>query len=112
MPPSRGARSFFYLVKTNRPTPDEFLSYHARGLTPPRPSPRQLDLHKGVSMFETKEQARRLALELKTRYDYIAEVAVPEGVRAERQGRRAGHHNVYASPDDLARWVVSVVRAR
>lgn len=63
-------------------------------------------------MFDTEEQARRLALELTTRYEYIAEVAVPEGVRAERQGRRAGHHNVYASPDDLARWVVNVVRAR
>ncbi len=63
-------------------------------------------------MFETAEQARQLASELTTHYEYIAEVAVPLYVRAERQGRRAGHHNVYASPDDLARWVVSVLRAR
>ena len=106
------SRSLYYLVKTNPPTRDQFLSYHARGLTPPHSSPRQLDLHRGVSMFETEVQARQLAIELATRYDYIAEVAVPQGVRAERQGRRAGHYNVYASPDDLARWVVSVVRAR
>ena len=35
-----------------------------------------------------------------------------EGARIERQGRRAGHHNVYASADDLLRWVVRVVPVR
>lgn len=63
-------------------------------------------------MFETEEQARQLAAEIRRRFDHIAEIAVPEGVRAERQGRRAGHYNVYASPDDLLRWVVRVVPVR
>ncbi len=88
------------------------MSYYDRGLTPPNASPRQIHLHKGVSMFETEDQARRIASEMARRYDYVAEVAVPEGVRAERQGRRAGHHNVYASPDDLLRWVVRVAPVR
>lgn len=63
-------------------------------------------------MFETEEQARQLASEMEKQYNFIAEIAIPEGVRAERQGRRAGHHNVYASPDDLLSWVVRVVRVR
>lgn len=105
-------RSFFRLVETDPPTREQFLSYFDRGLTPPDAPPRQIDLHKGVSMFETEEQARKLALEVTKPYDYIAEVAVPHGVRAERQGRRAGHHNVYAAPDDLLSWVVRVVRVR
>ena len=83
-----------------------------RGLTPPGASPREIDLHKGVSIFETEEQARKLAAEIRKRYDYIAELAVPGGVRFERQGRRAGHHNVYASPEDLLSWVVRVAPVR
>lgn len=107
-----GALSFFRLIETEAPTREQFLSYFELGLTPPDASPREIDQHKGVSMFKTEEQARKLAIEVATRYDYIAEIAVPEGVRAERQGRRAGHHNVYAAPDDLLSWVVRVVRVR
>lgn len=105
-------RSFFRLVETDPPTREQFLSYDERGLTPLGATPRQLHLYRGISVFETEEQARRRASSIAWPYEYIAEVAIPESVRIERQGRREGHHNVYASPDDLLRWVVRVVPVR
>jgi len=105
-------RSFFRLVETDPPTRDAFRSYYDRGLTPPGASPRQIHLHRGVSVFETEEQTRARASQMATPYKYIAEVAIPEGVHVERQGRREGHHNVYAAPDDLLRWIVRVIPVR
>lgn len=105
-------RSFFRLVETDPPTREQFLSYHDRGLTPPGSTPRQLHLYKGVSVFETEEQARARAWSIAWPYDYIAELAIPVSVHIERQGRREGHHNAYASPDDFLRWVVRVVPVR
>jgi hypothetical protein len=105
-------RSLFRLVETDPPSREAFLSAYELGRTPPGSSPRQVAVHKGVSMFETEEQARRLAAEQRRKYDYIAEVAIPEGVRVERQGHREGHHNVYVPADDLLRWVVRVVPVR
>jgi hypothetical protein len=102
-------RLFYRLVETDPPTREQFLPYHELGVTPPGASARELYLSKGVSMFETEEQARGAAPTMKKRYDFIAEVRLPEGVHADRQGRRAGHHNIYAPPDDLIRWVVRVV---
>ena len=52
------SRSFFYLVKTNPPTRDEFRSYFEKGLVPPDASGHQIELLKGVSMWATQEQAR------------------------------------------------------
>lgn len=104
--------TFYRLVATDPSTREDFVSYLELGVTPPGASARELHLAQGVSMFETEDQARRAAATLKKRYDFIAEVRMPDGVRVERQGRRAGHHNVYASPDDLLRWVVRVVRVR
>jgi len=105
-------RSFFYLVKTNPPTRDEFRSYFERGRVRPRASARQIEILKGVSMWETEQQAVALAGRTRERYDYVAQVAIPDGVRLVRQGRSEGHHNVYASADELVRWVVRVSRAR
>lgn len=105
-------RSFFYLVKTNPPTRDQFRSYYETGLVPANASERQIELLKGVSMWATEAQTRALTARMRERYDYVAEVAIPEGVRVTRQGRSQGHHNVYASPEELVRWVVRVTRAR
>lgn len=103
---------FYRLVETDPPTREQFASYYELGVTPPGASRRELHLSKGVSMFETEDQARRASLTMKKRYDFIAEVRVPENVRAERQGRRAGHNNIYASADDLVSWVVRVAPVR
>ena len=105
-------RSFYYLVKANPPVRDEFRSYFERGLVPENATAHQIELLKGVSMWATERQARDLLPRMLERYDYVAEVAIPDGVRVIRQGRSPGHHNVYASADDLARWVIKVVRAR
>ena len=68
------SRSFFYLVKTNPPTRDEFRSYFEKGLVPPDASGHQIELLKGVSMWATQEQARALAVRVRERYDYIGAV--------------------------------------
>lgn len=106
------ARSLFRLAESDPPTREDFLSHFELGRTRPNASPRDIDLHKGVSMFETEGQALKLAAEVRRPYRYIAQVAIPDGVRVERQGERAGHHNVYAPADDLAAWVVRVVPIR
>ncbi len=105
----RAGRLFYCLVTSRTPDRAEFRSYYELGRVPANATPRQIDLSKGVSMFETAAQARALAKEMRRRYDYIAVVAIPGGVRAERQGKRAGHYNVHASPDALAGWVVDVM---
>lgn len=102
-------RSFFYLVKTNPPTRDEFRSYFDEVKVPPNASPHEIDVLKGVSMWETEIQARALQRRMRERRAYVAEVAIPEGVRVSRQGRSEGHHNVYASADELLGWVVGVI---
>lgn len=111
-PRPSGRRSFFYLVETYPPTVDEFRSYFERGKTPENASPREVYLHKGVSMFETVDQVRKLARRMSDNYKFIVEVSVPEGVRAERHGKSAGHHNVYAPAADLKSWVVNGFSAR
>lgn len=63
-------------------------------------------------MWETEEQAWALQARMRERHDYIAEVAIPQGVRIFRQGRSRGHHNVYASADELLGWVVRVIPAQ
>jgi len=105
-------RSFFYLVKTNPPTRDDFRSYFERGRVPTRASARQIEILKGVSMWATEQQTLALAARMRERYDFVAQLAIPESVRVVRQGQSEGHHHVYASPDELVRWVVRVSRAR
>lgn len=107
------SRSFFYLVNEDPPPIKEFLSYDAKGLTPPNASPQTRHLYEGVSMFLTEEQARSLARELTGKdWNYIAEVSIPEEVLIERQGRREGHHLIFAAPADLKSWVVRVRSVR
>lgn len=58
-----------------------------------------------IAVRTLAERLRRM----RERRAYIAEVAIPAGVRVSRQGRSEGHHNVYASADELLRWVVRII---
>lgn len=104
-------RPFFRLVASDPPSREDFLSYFDLGLIPARATDYQIDLYKGVSMFETEAQARAQVPRMRRALPYVAEVSVPASVRAVRQGRTEGHHNIYADPNDLLAWVVRVVPA-
>jgi hypothetical protein len=106
------ARTYFRLVRSDPPTRGDFLSLLELGRGRPGASSGEIHLLRGVSMFEREDQARALALERSTRFEHVAEILVPDVVRVDRQGRRAGHVNVYAPADDLLKWVVRVVPVR
>lgn len=109
-------RSFYYLVKTKPPTPDEFRSYYARGDVPPNlRTAAQLEPYKRVSLWETEQQARECAARMRERFDYIAALDIPEGVPVVRRGRREGHHEVHendASPEALMSWMADILPVR
>ena len=105
-------RSRYRICQTNPPEQFDFLSHVARGIELRRPTPGSIDLSKGVSVWETEDQARQLAVRLPDTGAYIAEVAIPQGIRMERHGRAEGHWTVWAAPELLLRWVVRVVPVR
>ena len=51
-------RTFYRLVKSDPPTPADFLSHYARGWEPRKKDPVTLDRWRGVSVYETEEQAK------------------------------------------------------
>ena len=72
-------------------------------------TPREIDLSKGVSLWETEAQARGLALRYPHTGGYVAAVAVPSDARQERTPN-SGHLNVWAEPEEMLAWVRGVVR--
>lgn len=68
-----------------------------------------------ISVFEGEEQARRKAIGRPWLGNaFIARLEIPEqaSVRCERTFRTSGHYTLWGSPEDLMRWVVSVVPVR
>ena len=104
-------RTFYRLVKSDPPTPADFLSHYARGWEPRRKDPVTLDRWRGVSVYETEEQARAIAQKFPQLGRHIAMLEIPEGgpIRLQRTGREEGHHTLWAEPVDLLARVVSVV---
>jgi hypothetical protein len=108
------SRLLFRSVKTRPPTVTDFMSYATPGKEPPRHLSHDLDfLHRwaGLSVFETYQQAHQNALSFKWRMgEYIAEIAIPDGVPLNLEGPdQKGHLNLYdADPDVLMQHVVSV----
>ena len=90
---------------------DSFKSSHALGLPPRQGSPEERFrlIHAGVSCFNTKRQAERIAQRWGLG-SYIAEVrlAPGEGICFARWGS-AGHMTVWADPVKLAAMTVDIV---
>ena len=106
-------RSLYRTVKSNPPARDDFLSYERLGKPMPR-SEEQIRRWKGVSTFETLDQARRIAIANPGQGDFIAEVAIPADGRItyERTGKSAGHYTVWGDADTIVQYVISVVPVR
>ena len=108
-PPTPVQRRLRYRVcRTDPPTEFDFFSHFRRGIRLRQPTPRAIDLSKGVSLWETEEQARALALRFPHTGHYVAAVAVPDRVRQEGHPT-SGHWNVWAEPEEMLTWVVQVV---
>jgi hypothetical protein len=103
-------RSLYRTVKSNPPTRDDFLSYERLGKPMPK-SQEQIRRWRGVSTFETPDQARRIALANPSQGGFIAEVAIPTDGRItyERTGKNAGHYTIWGDADEIVQCVISVV---
>lgn len=106
-------RSFYRTVKNNPPTRDDFLSYEQLGKPMPK-TEEQIRRWRGVSTFETLDQAWRIARVNRGQGAFIAEVAIPADGRitCERTGKSAGHYTLWGDPDEMVRHVTSVVPVR
>ena len=109
-----GSNVFYRLVKSNPPTRQDFLSYEELGISLAQIDPESVRLSRGISVFRTEAQARRVARRRSFRGPFfIAELRIPAntGVRIERTTRSAGHYTLWADPDMIALWVVRVLPA-
>jgi len=90
---------------------DSFRSSHARGLPPRTGSPEERFglIHTGISCFETRRQAEKVAIRWGLG-DHVAEVqlAPDEGICVAEWGSR-GHMTVWGDPVKLADMTVDVV---
>src|SRR6185437_12369500 len=105
--------SFYRTVKNNPPARDDFLSYERLGKPMPR-SEEQIRRWRGVSTFETPDQARRIAANNPGQGAFIAVVAIPADGRItyERTGKTTGHYTLWGDPDEMVRCVISVMPVR
>lgn len=98
----------YRLVRGPRPTRLDFESRAARGLSHTGGGAYYAELNRGVSVVASVAHARVLRdLFPRARWQYVAELAIPAGVRLRQTGW-AGHYTVWAGPDDLLSWVVRV----
>lgn len=109
------ARSFYRIVRRDRPTRRDFLSNRAKRGEPRPDLPERLQvLWDGLSVHDSLEQARRQAREAPWLGTQIAVIVVPEGadgsIRWERTiPNNPGHHTLWGDPDDLLGCVERVV---
>src|SRR6476661_4656628 len=96
------ARSFFRVVKSNPPTPDDFKSYHELRMPVLRHDPQSRRLAEGLSVYATLAQARRAARSQPFLGQFVAELIIPENapLTFERTGKKAGHHTIWCDPPD------------
>lgn len=80
-PNEGGHRQFYRAIKGPRPTRDDFLSDEAKGDLPPR-NPDRRRYWQGFAVFDTLEQARKIAQRNRKQGDFIAEMT-HSGQRAD-----------------------------
>lgn len=108
---SEPPRTLYRLVQSDPPTRRDFLSHADLDMIPRRPlTARQAEQWRGISMFGTRETAARRARLSPQLGAHVAELSIPSDSPAhvEQTGRDADHYTVWAPPEDLASWLVSV----
>lgn len=105
-------RPFHRITKHDPATRADLMSNLAKGIPHTDDDPERMRLNGGISVFNTEQQARKKAIAYPELGSYVARLEVPEdapGVRIERTLRTPGHHTIWADPDQLLEYVVSIV---
>jgi len=110
--PAPRAVTFYRIVKSDPPGPDDFLSADAKGIPPPEDDPEKIRLWDGISAYATEPQARRKAGVSWRLGSYIAVLDFPLNapIRFERTTRSSGHYTLWGDPTDIAAYVVAIIR--
>jgi len=104
-------RRLYRIVTANPPSRRDFMSHYELGRRPLRPlSRRDYDRWRGVSHFDSLEQAEDKLHESPWLGNFIAEIEIPPkaAVRIQQTGAKRSHYTVWADAGDLLRWIVSV----
>lgn len=100
----------YRIVEHNPPTREDMLSYQALGIPLRVSAPETLRESRGISLYNTLQQARSQAVRLqRPEHRFIAELQIPGDapVTIERTGRR-GHQTLWGSPDGILGYITRV----
>jgi hypothetical protein len=98
---------WYRIARHNPAIREDFLSHEALGKR--RPTRVSEKDWAGVSMLDSMDNAIRLATRRRDLGSYIAVLDLPGSIARERSGPIPGHHNVWASPDELFARVVETI---
>lgn len=104
-------RTLYRIVLKYPPTVQDMLSYEALGKTTPDPDSEMLRLAKGLSVYNTEQQARRKARGFPWKGNaYIAELRIPDDTHfvIERTTHSQGHYTILAEPSAILAFVSHV----
>jgi hypothetical protein len=103
---------FYRILEGPMPRLRDFTSFQALGRPLRRQTPELLRRWSGISVYETEEQARAMAVWRPSIGRFIAAVRIEEGapIRVEQTGDPAtGHYTLWGEPSELLARVVSIV---
>jgi hypothetical protein len=90
-------------------------SYHELGIPLRLVTPEALRRSRGISLYNTLEQARKLGAGPPWHGSgFIAELRIPDDAHAmiERTGRQRGHYTLWGAPDVILGFITQVVPIR
>lgn len=103
--PQPTSRAFYRAIKARHPIRDDLLSHQERGIQPRRNDPELRRIWDAAAVFETEGLARGQARQFPRLGGYLATLAVPRTIRAERTTATPGHESLWATPEELLRRV-------
>jgi hypothetical protein len=103
-------RRFFRIVQGDSPTALDFTSNAAKGIPSPAKDPETMRLWTGISVYDRRGYARRLALRALRLGRFVAELRLPDDASAviERTTRSHGHDTLWGEPATLRTYVIAV----
>jgi hypothetical protein len=109
--PNPRLRRFFRIVLSDPPTAWDFMSNMARGFPPPSEDVEIVRLWTGISVYDQRRYARKVALRAPRLGAFVAELSIPDdaAIRSERMTKSHGHYTLWG---DLAAILACVVDVR
>ena len=108
--PGPRTRRFFRIVLTDPPTGWDFMSNEARGFRPPSRDPETVRLWAGISVYDQRRYARKVAQRAPRLGAFLAELRIPEtgAIDFERTTKSHGHYTLWGDPARMLTCVVDV----